>query len=64
MLLTGLLWANLHADALTGGLIWTALGLIYLAVITRGFRKKVVAFDENQAVTGFNKVVKVPVDES
>ena len=64
MLLTGLLWVNLHADALTGGLIWTALGLIYLAVITRGFRKKVVAFDENQPVTGFNKVVKVPVDES
>jgi putrescine importer len=64
MLLTGLLWVNLHADALTGGLIWTALGVIYLAVITKGFRQKVVAFDENQAVTGYNKVVKVPVDET
>jgi len=64
MLLTGLLWVNLHSDALIGGLTWTAIGLVYLTIITRGFRKKVVAFDENQAVTGFNKVVKVPVDES
>ena len=63
MLLTGLLWVNLHPDALIGGITWTVLGLIYLAVITKGFRKKVVAFDENQAVTGYNKVVKVPVDE-
>lgn len=62
-LLTGLLWVNLHPDALIGGITWTVLGLIYLAVITKGFRKKVVAFDENQAVTGYNKVVKVPVDE-
>lgn len=63
MLLTGLLWANLHQDALIGGVTWTIIGLIYLAVITRGFRKKVVAFDENQPVTGFNKTIEVPVDE-
>ena len=63
MLLTGLLWANLHQDALVGGLTWTALGVVYLAVITRGFRRKVVSFDENQAVTGFNKVAKVPVED-
>ena len=64
MVLTGLLWANLHEDALRGGLVWTVIGLVYLAIITKGFRKKVVAFDENQAVTGYNKVVKVPADES
>ncbi|GAT72483.1 APC family permease [Microbacterium hydrocarbonoxydans] len=63
MLLTGLLWANLHQDALVGGLTWTALGLVYLAVITRGFRRRVVAFDENQAVTGYNKVVEEPAGE-
>ncbi|WP_241095390.1 MULTISPECIES: APC family permease [unclassified Leucobacter] len=56
MLLTGLLWANLHIDALIGGLIWTAIGFIYLVVLTRGFRRKVAAFDESQPVTGFNKV--------
>jgi len=64
MLLTGLLWVNLSADALIGGLVWSVLGVIYLAFITKGFRQKVVAFDENQAVTGYNKVLKVPVDES
>jgi putrescine importer len=54
--LTVLLWLNLHLEALIGGGIWLALGLIYLAVITRGFRKKVVGFDEAQPVTGFNKI--------
>lgn len=57
MLLTGLLWINLDAHALTGGLIWTGIGLVYLIALTRGFRRKVSAFDENQPVTGFNKVV-------
>lgn len=55
-LLTGLLWINLDGYALTGGLIWTAIGVIYLAFITRGFRKPVASFDENQPVTGYNKV--------
>lgn len=58
MLLTGVLWANLHADALIGGVIWTAIGFVYLLVLTRGFRRKVAAFDENQPVTGFNKAIK------
>jgi putrescine importer len=56
MLLTGLLWVNLSQDALIGGVIWTVLGFIYLLVITRGFRRKVASFDENDAVTGYNKV--------
>ena len=56
VLLTGLLWANLHLDALIGGLIWTVAGFIYLAFLTKGFKRKAVAFDENQPVTGFNKV--------
>jgi putrescine importer len=56
MVLTGILWANLHMDALVGGLIWTGIGLVYLLVLTRGFRKRAAAFDENQPVTGFNKV--------
>ncbi|MFT4233210.1 MAG: APC family permease [Leucobacter sp.] len=59
-LLTGLLWANLHADALIGGVVWTVIGVVYLLVLTRGFRKPVASFDENQPVTGFNKV---PVEE-
>ncbi|WP_185277795.1 APC family permease [Leifsonia shinshuensis] len=57
MLLTGVLWANLHADALIGGLIWTAIGFGYLLVLTRGFRRRTAAFDENQPVTGFTTAV-------
>lgn len=57
MLLTGILWANLHEDALIGGLIWAVIGFIYLLVLTRGFRRKVAAFDENQTVTGFTPSV-------
>ena len=54
--MTIILWANLHMDALIGGLIWTAIGLVYLIVLTKGFKKKAASFDEDQPVTGFNKV--------
>ena len=54
VVLTGLLWANLHLDALIGGLVWTVLGFIYLVFLTKGFKRQAVAFDENQPVTGFN----------
>ncbi|MFD5599598.1 APC family permease [Leucobacter sp. NPDC058333] len=54
--LTGLLWVNLDGHALLGGLIWTALGFVYLLFLTKGFRKKVASFDESQPVTGFNKI--------
>ncbi|WP_255572751.1 APC family permease [Leucobacter tenebrionis] len=56
--LTGLLWVNLDGHALLGGLIWTGLGFVYLVFITKGFRRKVASFDENQPVTGYNKVVE------
>ncbi|MEV8214193.1 APC family permease [Leifsonia sp. NPDC077715] len=39
MLLTGVLWANLHLDALTYGLVWLTIGIITLLVVTRAFRK-------------------------
>ncbi len=58
MLLTGLLWVNLDGHALTVGLIWTGLGLVYLLILTRGFRRPIASFDENQPVTGFNKIVE------
>lgn len=58
MALTGLLWVNLDDHALVVGLIWTGLGLLYLIVLTRGFRRPIVSFDENQPVTGFNKIVE------
>lgn len=57
MLLTGILWSQLHADALIAGSVWAVIGFVYLIVITRGFRKQPQSFDEGQPVTGFNKVV-------
>ena len=55
--LTGILWVNLHADALIGGIVWAVIGFAYLLFLTRGFRRPVAAFDESQPVTGFNKAV-------
>ena len=56
--MTIILWVNLSPEALTGGLIWAGVGLVYLAFLTKGFRKIVAGFDEGQPVTDFNKVVK------
>lgn len=58
VIMTGILWANLSPEALVGGLIWAGIGLIYLIILTRFFRRKVGGFDEAQPVTGFNKTVK------
>lgn len=54
--MTVILWVNLSPESLTGGLIWAAIGFIYMLFLTRGFRKQVSGFDEAQPVTGFNKV--------
>lgn len=59
--LTVVLWFSLSETALIAGLVWAAVGLLYLAIITKGFRKKVAGFDEAQPVTGFNKTVE-PAD--
>ena len=56
--LTGLLWVNLDDHALIVGLIWTGIGLVYLLVLTRFFRRPIASFDEKQPVTGFTKVVE------
>ncbi|MBT1621280.1 APC family permease [Curtobacterium flaccumfaciens pv. oortii] len=55
MVLTGVLWSQLHADALIAGGVWAAIGFAYLLVITKGFRVLPKSFDENQPVTGVNK---------
>lgn len=46
------LWFNLDKAALTFGLIWTAVGFLYLMYITRFFRQDPpeIAFDESEAV--------------
>ncbi|WP_125615572.1 APC family permease [Specibacter cremeus] len=42
--LTGVLWAFLHADALISGAVWLAVGVIYVAFLTKGFRRKIGDF--------------------
>ena len=39
MCLTGMLWVNLHFEALLNGAIWLAIGIILLLYMTRGFRE-------------------------
>ena len=41
MILTGVLWANLQADAMAYGAIWLGIGIGCLLVITRGLRRKI-----------------------
>jgi putrescine importer len=38
---TGLLWMHLSGDAMIAGLVWTTLGVAYLVILTRGFRRPV-----------------------
>ena len=42
--LTSVLWVFLHADALIAGGVWLGLGIIYLAFLTKGFRRKIGDF--------------------
>jgi putrescine importer len=44
-LICGLLWLNLSATAKIGGGIWLAIGLLFGAWKTRGFRGNLVNFD-------------------
>lgn len=47
-LINAYLWANLDPLAMTVGIVWTLIGVVYLLWITRGFRRPTpeVAFDE------------------
>jgi len=45
IILTGILWANLHLKALIGGSAWALIGFIYLLVLTHGFRKETDVFE-------------------
>jgi putrescine importer len=57
--MTAILWVNLDGIALVGGLIWTALGFLYLIWLTRGFKRPASGFDESQPVTGaINEVLR------
>jgi putrescine importer len=46
--LTGILWYNLHADALIGGIVWIVMGFIFMLFQTKFFQVKIadLAIDE------------------
>ena len=48
MLFIGYLWYNLEEMALKIGLVWGSIGIVYLAIVTKGFRKYPQAFLNRQ----------------
>ncbi|QHC75111.1 APC family permease [Rathayibacter sp. VKM Ac-2805] len=60
-LFTAWLWLSLSGVALVAGLVWVALGAVWLAVITRGFRRQPpeVEFDDVDADSGTVTVSEV-----
>lgn len=48
---TGILWYFLSTDALVAGLVWSGLGLVYLVVLTRGFRRPLSDMGMDEADT-------------
>jgi amino acid transporter len=48
-LTVGALWVNLEESSMILGLIWAAIGLTYLAFVTRRFRNPVPQFNEDLA---------------
>ncbi|MNC45416.1 Low-affinity putrescine importer PlaP [compost metagenome] len=48
-LTVGALWINLEESSMILGLIWAAIGLTYLAFVTRRFRNPVPQFNEDLA---------------
>ncbi|MGM3173161.1 APC family permease [Dickeya lacustris] len=48
-LTVGALWLNLERTSMTLGLVWAAVGLLYLAFVTRSFRQPVPQYNEDLA---------------
>ncbi|WP_241580451.1 APC family permease [Rosenbergiella nectarea] len=47
-LTVGALWVNLEKSSMELGLIWAAIGIIYLAIVTKGFRLPVPQYTEER----------------
>ncbi|MEI7187385.1 APC family permease [Dickeya dianthicola] len=48
-LTVGALWLNLESTSMTLGLVWAAIGLLYLMFVTRSFRQPVPQYHEDLA---------------
>ncbi len=49
-LTVGALWVNLEESSMVLGLIWAAIGLIYLACVTKSFRNPVCAISSSNRI--------------
>ena len=47
--LTGILWYNLQADALIGGLVWIGIGIVYMLFQTKFFTIKIADLNLDEA---------------
>jgi putrescine importer len=47
--LTGILWSNLHADALIGGVVWSLIGILYLLYQTKIRKNNIAVLDFEEA---------------
>jgi len=47
--LTGVLWYFLSEDAFIGGIVWVAVGFVYMLFLTKFFRVKLADFDFEEA---------------
>ncbi|GKX54383.1 amino acid permease-associated protein [Leminorella grimontii] len=56
-----ILWLNLEADSLRLGLVWGGLGILYLAFITRGFRRPVPTLGANRGKAPVQEVLPEPL---
>lgn len=54
---TGVLWAHLHADAFIGGVVWIAVGVIYMLFITNFFKKELGSMDSIEDVESLDEEV-------
>ncbi len=54
--MTGVLWAHLHFDALLSGIVWSAVGFLYLIFLTRRFRRSIAEFDMEEVSTSEHAV--------
>lgn len=52
---TGILWSQLQSDALIWGIIWVAIGLVYMIFLTKFFRIKLKSFDAEQQENNDNQ---------
>lgn len=48
-ILTGVLWAHLHVDAFIGGIAWVVIGIIYMFIMSKVFKRDITDLGVDEA---------------